>query len=191
MLELKSVAKRFGEFAIKDISFEISGGEYFVLLGPSGVGKTVLIEMIAGLIAVDSGKVIFNGCDVTADPPESRRFDVVYQDFALFDHMTVAKNIAYGLRARGAGSQKANRRAGELAEMLGISGLLGRKPGKLSGGEKQRVALGRAVAAEPSMLLLDEPLSSLDTNTRLGLRKELKRISRDLKVPVLQTAHDP
>ena len=110
MLELKSVAKRFGEFAIKDISFEISGGEYFVLLGPSGVGKTVLIEMIAGLIAVDSGKVIFNGCDVTADPPESRRFAVVYQDFALFDHMTVAKNIAYGLRARGAGSQKANRR---------------------------------------------------------------------------------
>lgn len=191
MLEVKGLAKSFGEFSSSDISFEIAGGEYFVLLGPSGVGKTVLIEMIAGLIRPDAGQVFWNGQDITNVGTELRRFSVVYQDFALFNHMSVAKNISYGLRIKGADQKKIAERTTELAETLAISKLLDRKPAKLSSGEKQRVALARALAAEPAMLLLDEPLSALDTNTRFRLRKELKQISRKMNIPILQTTHDP
>ena len=191
MLKLDGICKRFGGFSMSDISLEISTGEYFVLLGPSGVGKTLLIEMIAGLARCDSGHVLWQSADITNSPPQSRGFSVVYQDYALFGHMTVERNIAYGLRARRLGPKEIKKRVAALAEMLDISGLLGRRPGNLSGGEKQRVALARALAVKPAMLLLDEPLAALDSNMRGRLRQMLRRINRDTGVTVLHVTHDP
>ena len=191
MLRLDGISKRFGVFSMSDVSLEISAGEYFVLLGPSGVGKTLLIELIAGLVRCDGGQVLWKGKDITHSAPEDRGFSVVYQDYALFDHMTVERNIGYGLRGRRVGRKEIKRRVGELAEMLEITGLLGRRPGSLSGGEKQRVAIGRALATEPGMLLLDEPLAALDTNMRGHLRVMLREINRATGVTVLHVTHNP
>jgi molybdate/tungstate transport system ATP-binding protein len=191
MLELRSINKKFGSFAISNISMDIKEGEYMVLVGPSGVGKSILLEIIAGLIEPDSGQVFFNNKDISFNPPESRGFAVVYQDYVLFPHLTVQQNIAYGLKAAGTDSQAIKERLRSLAQMLHIEPLLCRKPATLSGGEQQRVALARALAIEPQLLLLDEPLSALDVNTRLRLRKELKRINKELKITVLHVTHDP
>ena len=190
MLELRAISKRLGTLDMRDVSLSLDSGEYFVLLGPSGVGKTVLIEIIAGLIAPDAGQVFWNGCEITASAPESRGFAVVYQDCALFPHLTVAGNMSYGLRAAGAPSDRIARRQEELADMLGIAPLMKRMPGTLSGGECQRVALARALAVEPKLLLLDEPLSALDTAVRLRLRQELRDINKRLQMPVLHVTHD-
>ncbi|MHC4075595.1 MAG: ABC transporter ATP-binding protein, partial [Planctomycetota bacterium] len=191
MLELRSISKSLGSFAMSDVSLRINAGEYFVLLGPSGVGKSVLIEVIAGLIKPDGGRIFWNDNDITLEPPEARGFAVVYQDYALFPHLTVRQNIAYGLRAAGGSPGKTEAHLQMLTEMLHIHKLLTRRPATLSGGEQQRVALARALAVEPKLLLLDEPLSALDTNTRLRLRKELKRINRQLNISVLHVTHDP
>ena len=191
MLELRSINKKLGSFAISNISMDIKEGEYMVLVGPSGVGKSILLEIIAGLIEPDSGQIFFNKKDISFNPPESRGFAVVYQDYVLFPHLTVQQNIAYGLKAAGADSQAIKDRLKSLTQMLHIDQLLCRKPATLSGGEQQRVALARALAIEPQLLLLDEPLSALDVNTRLRLRKELKRINRELKISVLHVTHDP
>ncbi len=191
MLELKSITKKLGSYEMLDTSMCINEGEYMVLVGPSGVGKSLLLEIITGLIKPDSGRIFSDNKDITFTSPESRGFAVVYQDYVLFPHLTARQNIAYGLKAAGADSQKINNRLGSLAEMLHIEKLLGRKPATLSGGEQQRVALARALAIEPKLLLLDEPLSALDANARLRLRKELKRINRELNIPVLHVTHDP
>jgi len=191
MLELQSIGKRVGSMAMRDVSFEIHEGEYLVLLGPSGVGKTILIEIIAGLIQPDCGKILWDGKDITFTPPQARRFSVVYQQYALFPHLTVSGNIVYGLKAAGAAPSVIQERLQSLTEMLGIESLLNRYPSKLSGGEQQRVALARALAPQPRLLLLDEPLSALDTNTRQRLRKELKRISKAPGISVLHVTHDP
>ncbi len=191
MLELQSIDKRLGAMQLSDISLMVDRGQCLVLLGPSGVGKTVLLEIVAGLTKPDAGKILWDGTDVTSHPPEVRRFAVVYQDYALFPHMTVARNITYGLRAAGVKASEARERLADMAQMLGIQPILSRRPGSLSGGEQQRVALARALAARPRLLLLDEPLASLDTNTRLRLRRELKRINRELSIPILHVTHDP
>ncbi len=191
MLQLESIGKRFGSFELKDVSLTIEDGEYFVLLGPSGVGKTVLMEIIAGLIRPDEGRILWDGADITSRPPEARGFSVVYQDYALFPHLTVRQNIAYGLDAASARADKIRGQVAGLAEILRIKELLDRYPKSLSGGEQQRVALARALAVDPQLLLLDEPLSALDVNTRLRLRKELKRINTELNVSVLHITHDP
>jgi len=191
VLKLDGICKSFGGFEMSDVSLEISAGEYFVLLGPSGVGKTLLIEMIAGLVRCDGGQVLWQSADITNSPPQSRGVSVVYQDYALFGHMTVERNIAYGLRARRVGPKEIKKRVDALAEMLEIVELLRRRPGNLSGGEKQRVALARALAVEPAMLLLDEPLAALDSNMRRRLRQILRRINRDTGVTVLHVTHDP
>ena len=191
MLELRSIGKRLGPMEMSGVSLAVNPSEYFVLLGPSGVGKTVLIEIIAGLTRPDTGKIFWEGKDITGAPPEARGFAVVYQDYALFPHLTAAKNIAYGLGAAGVDSDTVTERLRLLAGMLHIGHIMDRRPETLSGGEKQRVALARALAPRPRLLLLDEPLSALDTNTRVYLRKELKRINRELATPVFHVTHDP
>ena len=191
MLELRSIGKRLGSFTMGGVSLDIDDGEYIVLLGPSGVGKTVLLEIIAGLIRPDDGQILWNDTDITLVAPEKRSFGLVYQDYALFGHLSVKQNIAYGMSNGHGGSLGKKKRMDSLAEMLGIADLLGSYPDKLSGGEQQRVALARALATEPKLLLLDEPLSALDTNTRIKLRKELKRINREFNVGVLHVTHDP
>ena len=165
MLELHSISKNLGSFAMADISIKINNGEYFVLLGPSGVGKSVLVDIVAGLIKPDDGRIFWDNKDITLEPPEARGFAVAYQDYALFPHLTIRQNITYGLRATGCSSGKIASRLQMLTEMLNIHELLSRRPTNLSGGEQQRVALARALAIEPKLLLLDEPLSALDTNT--------------------------
>jgi molybdate/tungstate transport system ATP-binding protein len=191
MLELRSISKSLGTFAMSDVSLQIKAGEYFTVLGPSGAGKSVLVEIIAGLIKPDKGRIFWGDKDITSAPPEVRDFAVVYQDYTLFPHLTVRQNIAYGPKAAGEGSQEIADRIQSLAEMLHIGQLLSRRPDTLSGGEQQRVALARALAVEPKLLLLDEPLSALDTNSRSRLRKELKQINRQLGISVLHVTHDP
>ena len=191
MLELKSIAKRLGAMDMTDVSMTLRRGEYFALLGPTGVGKTVLIEIIAGLIRPDSGKVLWDGADITSISPDRRGFAVVYQDYALFPHMSVARNIAYGARSCGCDSGEISARIARLGDMMGITDLLARRPETLSGGEQQRTAIARALAAEPKLLLLDEPLSALDTTTRLRLRRELKRINVELGTTIFHVTHEP
>jgi molybdate/tungstate transport system ATP-binding protein len=191
MLKLKGINKTLGAMSMTDINLEIEAGQYLVLLGPSGVGKTVLLEIIAGLIRPDSGKVIWKENDITSAPPEERRFSIVYQDHALFPHLTVAGNITYGLKHCRIKPAEQKKRLHNLSEMLGIESLLHRYPAKLSGGEKQRVALGRALAVEPGLLLLDEPLSALDVNAKVRLRNELTQIAKEIGSTVLHVTHDP
>jgi len=188
MLELQAVSKRIGSFALESFDLKVSDGEYFVLLGPSGVGKTVLLEVIAGLLPPDSGRILWRGKDITDCQPEARRFAVVYQDYALFPHMTVAGNIAYGLQVRKTGDVKT--RVGALAEMFHIEPLLHRKTTTLSGGEQQRVALARALATEPELLLLDEPLAALDGRTRRHFRRELRALQRQSGTLFVHVTHD-
>jgi len=191
MLELCGISKRLGSFHMSDISLKLKESEYFLLLGPSGVGKTVLIEIIAGLLRPTTGRILWCDQDLTFEQPEARRFAVVYQDYALFPHLTVAQNIAYGLRANGTSREALKERPAALAEMLEITHLMDRLPPTLSGGEQQRVALARALAIKPRLLLLDEPLSSLDTTNRARLQKELKRINRELGTTIFHVTHDP
>lgn len=185
MLRLQSVGKKLGSFSMSELNLDVESGEYMVLLGPSGVGKTILIELIAGLIRPDSGMVFWQGRDITSYPPELRGFSVVYQDYSLFPHMTVYANLAYGLRA---GNTKESVRS--VAMRIGIEHLLDRHPQRLSGGEQQRVALARALITKPQLLLLDEPLSSLDANTRRQLRRELKQTQRETGTTFLHVTHD-
>lgn len=176
MLELRSLGVSVGDFALRDLNLEINNGEYFVLLGPTGAGKTLLLEILTGLLRPQRGEVRWQGQDLLSMPPEARPVAVVFQDLALFAHLTVGENIAFGPRVRGVGPREREAQARALATLLGIEHLLGRSVMGLSGGEKQRVALARALAVKPAILLLDEPLSALDGVTRDRLREELRRI---------------
>lgn len=190
MLELQSLSKHLGEFTISDLSLTVEEGEYFVVLGPSGAGKTVLIEMIAGLIRPDRGRILWRGADITHTPPEKRKFTVMYQDYALFTHMNVARNIGYGLAAAGIPGPERKTRVAEVADQLGISNFLGRRIESLSGGEQQRVALARALITRPEAVLLDEPLSALDGQSRLQVRKQLKQSQRQSGAAWIHVTHD-
>ncbi len=188
---LKNVYKRFGRTEVlKNINLEIERGSLFAILGPSGCGKTTLLRIIAGFIQPDKGKIYINGVDVTDKPPHERRAVMVFQNWALWPHMTVYENIAFGLRLRKVPKEEIDRKVRWALELLGLEGLENRYPSQLSGGQQQRVALARALVVDPEVLLLDEPLSNLDAKLRIKLRAELKRIQRELKITMVYVTHD-
>ena len=190
---LRQVNKRFGEIeAVRDLSFDIASGEFVVLLGPTGAGKTTTLRLVAGLERPDGGRVSIDGRDVTRDPPANRDVAFVFQQYSLYPHLTVFDNLAFPLRAPGRrlSETEIKKRVQEIAELLRIEGKLGNRATRLSGGEMQRVAIGRALVRRPAIYLMDEPLSSLDAKLRADLRLELKRIHADLGATVLYVTHD-
>ncbi|MFA7694928.1 MAG: ATP-binding cassette domain-containing protein [Methanoregula sp.] len=189
VLHVESVTKRLGEFYLHDLSFDVQTGEYFMILGPTGAGKTIVLEMIAGIHTPDTGIISWDGEDITHAQPRTRNIAVVYQDYMLFAHLTVAENIGFGLRQRKMDRQVIRAATEETAGLLGISHLLDRYPGTLSGGEQQRVALARALILKPRVLLLDEPMNALDTAMRERMRKELARIHRATGTTIIQITH--
>jgi putative spermidine/putrescine transport system ATP-binding protein len=190
-VSLVSITKRFGDFAAVDsVSLDIADGEFFSLLGPSGSGKTTTLRMIAGFEVPDSGSVLLHGDDVTSLPPYDRDVNTVFQDYALFPHMTVAENVGYGLMVRKIPESDRDKRVGEALEMVHLGELADRKPSQLSGGQRQRVALARALINRPSVLLLDEPLGALDLKLRQAMQIELKTLQREVGITFIYVTHD-
>lgn len=190
MISLKGVSRSWDEFGLRNISLDIAEGEYHVILGPTGAGKTLLLELIAGFYYPESGQIFRKGVDITYLEPQKRSMGFVYQDYALFPTMSVAQNIAYGPILRGTPRDVVDERVHEMAELFGIQHLLERKPGKLSGGEKQRTALARALAVEPDILLLDEPLGALDSNLQVEIRSEIKRLHMERGITTIHVTHN-
>ena len=185
------LAKHYGDVAAVDgVSLEIAHGEFFTLLGPSGSGKTTTLRLIAGFALPDQGRVELAGQDVTRLPPYARDVNTVFQDYALFPHMTVAENVEYGLRIRKVARDERRRRVDEALEMVRLIRLGDRKPGQLSGGQRQRVALARAIINRPAVLLLDEPLGALDLKLRHEMQFELKRIQGEVAITFVYVTHD-
>jgi len=190
-LEIANLTKKFGSFtALKDISLNIYESEFVCFLGPSGCGKTTLLRAIAGLDIQTSGMVRQAGVDVSALPPSERDFGIVFQSYALFPNLTVSKNVAYGLENRKASKDQIDRRVTELLELVGLPEQGNKYPAQLSGGQQQRIALARAIATSPGLLLLDEPLSALDAKVRVHLRHEVKELQRRLGVTTVMVTHD-
>jgi sn-glycerol 3-phosphate transport system ATP-binding protein len=191
-IELNHLAKRFpgAVVAVNDCTLRVEDGEYLVILGPSGCGKTTLLRLIAGLDRPDAGDIRIDQRDVATAKPHERGIGMIFQDFTLYPHMTIRRNLAFPLRTRNTDSGEIEQRIASISNLLCISTLLDRKPGELSGGERQRAALGRALIIQPRALLLDEPLSHLDTHLREGLRRELKQIHATLKPTVIHVTHD-
>jgi putative spermidine/putrescine transport system ATP-binding protein len=190
-IEFRAVTRSFGELrAVDAVSMAVGRGEFFAMLGPSGSGKTTCLRLVAGFEAPDAGQVLLDGQDVSTVPPWERSVNTVFQDYALFPHMTVAQNVAYGLRVRKVDAATCARRAGELLELVKLAGLGARRPAQLSGGQRQRVALARALANEPQVLLLDEPLGALDLKLREEMQVELKRLQRSLGITFVYVTHD-
>ena len=188
---LENLTKRYGsQTVVKHVSLEIGEGELFVLLGASGSGKSTILRMIAGLTTCDEGKILINGRDVTQLAPQPRGTGLVFQNYSIFRHMTLAQNIEFGLRIRKVASAERTRRRDELLELVGLTGYGDRYVHQISGGQQQRVALARALAYEPAVLLLDEPLGALDMMIRAQLRRSLKEIQRRLRVTTLLVTHD-
>ena len=187
----EGVGKRFGEFvALDDVSVEVPSGSLTALLGPSGSGKSTLLRVIAGLERPDSGRVVIDGTDVTARPPQQRGVGFVFQHYAAFKHMTVAKNVAFGLEIRRRPKAEIQARVAELLDLVQLSGFSHRYPAQLSGGQRQRMALARALAVEPSVLLLDEPFGALDARVRKDLRTWLRRLHDEVHVTTIFVTHD-
>lgn len=190
MIVLKDVACKLGVFQLQPVNLELREGDYWILLGPTGSGKSVLLSIIAGLIRPDGGHVFKDGRDITAVAPEQRRFSMMVQDFALFPHLSVFENIAFPLRVRHRSRDEVTREVKTMASQMGVAHLLSRGLKGLSGGEKQRVALARALIVTPDLLLLDEPLSALDQIIKRELIEELKTLHRKYGIPVLHVTHD-
>jgi len=189
MLEVRRVSKSLGSFSLRDVSFSVEKGDYFILLGESGAGKSVVLETIAGLMVPDSGTIHYNGRDITREKIQNRRIGLVFQDHAAFPHLTVAENLSYALYGALISKSEKDERVKAIAGELGIGELLARKPGSLSGGELQRMVLGRTLIQKPGILLLDEPLSSLDTRLRSDLRTLLRSLHRNGQT-ILHVTHD-
>jgi sn-glycerol 3-phosphate transport system ATP-binding protein len=176
--------------AVDDVSFEAAAGRMLVLLGPSGCGKSTTLRLIAGLEAATAGRVAIGGVDVTHRPPAARRVSMVFQSYALFPHLSVAENIVFGLRVRRVSAIGRRKRLARVADLLGLTALLERKPSQLSGGQQQRVALGRALIAEAPVCLMDEPLSNLDAQLRLEMRREIRGLQQSLGITMVYVTHD-
>jgi ABC-type Fe3+/spermidine/putrescine transport system ATPase subunit len=189
VISIESLCCTFGDFALRDISLQIEKGSYWVILGPSGCGKSVLLQTIAGFFSPIKGRIRVGGSDITQLPPERRKMGLVFQQSALFPHKSVRENIAYGLRARKIPAEAVARKVDALIERLGLGSILSRPVATLSGGEAQRIAVARALAIEPDLLLLDEPMSALDHNTRLELQVELARLHKELGLTTLHVTH--
>lgn len=190
-IRLENVRKAFGKVvANRDISLTIHDREFMVLLGPSGCGKTTLLRGIAGLERIDAGRILIGGQDVTDLPPRKRRIAMVFQSYAVFPHLTVYENVAFGLRMQRVPVPEEKKRVQSAAELLHIADLLDRYPAQISGGQRQRVAVARAIAVQAQVLLMDEPLSNLDALLRLEMRAELKRLLKELEATVVYVTHD-
>jgi putative spermidine/putrescine transport system ATP-binding protein len=190
-IRLRALVKRYGDLAAVDgIDLDVRRGEFFTLLGPSGSGKTTTLRLIAGFERPDAGSVELAGEDVSDRPPFARDVNTVFQDYALFPHMSVAENVGYGLRIRRLPKAERERRTGEALDMVRLPGLGGRRPGQLSGGQRQRVALARAIVNRPQVLLLDEPLGALDLKLRQEMQVELKSIQQDVGITFVYVTHD-
>lgn len=190
MIEVRSLSYAAGRFSLKDIDFDVKDSETLVVLGPTGAGKTVLLELIAGFRSPSQGSILIDGRDITGLPPEKRKVGFVYQDYLLFPHMSVFENIAYGLSAAGVKKGQIESKVTEIAARLGISHLLARRTKRLSGGEAQRVALARALVISPDVLLLDEPFAAVDPSTKEQLMRETGRMLDSWDIPVVHVTHD-
>ncbi len=190
MIGFDRVSIALGDFLLDEVSLSVRKGDYYFIMGPSGAGKTIILEAIAGLLVPDSGRILQDGRDVRGIPPEKRRIGLVYQDYSLFPHMTVEKNIAFGMRIRRLPAPEIGRQVKQLMKQFEITHIAQRAPLTLSGGEQQRVAIARALAIEPELLLLDEPLSALDPITRDRFVEELRSLHRDHGLTIVQVTHD-
>ncbi|MEU8589237.1 ABC transporter ATP-binding protein [Streptomyces sp. NPDC048664] len=190
-VRLDGVSKQFaGSYAVRGIDLDIDTGEFFSLLGPSGCGKTTSLRMIGGFSDPTEGAVLLAGTDVTDLPPDKRNVNTVFQSYALFDHLSVADNVAFGLRRKGVDKTEIKQRVGEMLELVQLGGHARRKPRTLSGGQRQRVALARALVNRPAVLLLDEPLAALDLKLRRQMQVELKQIQREVGITFVFVTHD-
>jgi len=190
MIRIKQLSFAIGSFQINHLDLQVAPGEYFVLLGPTGSGKSILMQCLCGLEKISSGRIYIKGSDVTNVEPRTRNIGYVPQDYALFPHLSVERNIAFGLQARGCRPGKISQSVADIAEMLGIRNLLKRSIYGLSGGEKQRTALARALVTEPEVLLLDEPVSALDEATRQEICGQLRRIQKQLGLSTIHVSHN-
>lgn len=190
-LIVKDLNKKFdGAEALSDVSFEAAGGEFLSILGPSGCGKTTLLRILIGLIRADSGTITLDGKDITNASPDKREMGIVFQNYALFENMTVRRNIEYAMKFRPELKDKARETADRLLEQVGLTEHENKFPSELSGGQMQRVAIARTLALSPKIILLDEPMSALDAATRLSLREELKRIQAEMHTTMIYITHD-
>ena len=190
-ISLAGVSKAFGfECAVLEMDLEIASGEFVVFVGPSGCGKSTLLRMIAGLEAVSGGRILFDNIDVTALPPDKRDVAMVFQSYALYPHMTAAQNLSFGLRMTGCPAADIARRVEHAVDMLRLEDYLHKKPSQLSGGQCQRVAIGRALVQQPKVFLFDEPLSNLDAELRVSMRVEIAALHRSLDNTMIYVTHD-
>ncbi|MCC6194328.1 MAG: ABC transporter ATP-binding protein [Burkholderiales bacterium] len=190
-VRIDSISKRFGDFpALSQTRLELAAGEFFTLLGPSGCGKTTLLRILAGFLRQDTGHIWFGDRLIDDVPPNRRNTGMVFQNYAIFPHLTVRENIAYGLKARGLPAAEIERRVARVLAMTHLQGLIARKPQELSGGQQQRVVLARTIVIEPEVLLMDEPLSNLDAELRVHLRREIRALQREIGVTTIYVTHD-
>ena len=190
-ISLKNIFKRFGKLeAVSGVTLDIDDGELFTLLGPSGCGKTTLLRLIAGFYKPDGGDVLFDGRSVSNIPPAERGIGMVFQNYALWPHMTIFDNVAYGLKLRKFSADEIGEKVARVMRMVNLTGLEKRYPGQLSGGQQQRVALVRALVLDPDVLLLDEPLSNLDAKIRVQVRAEIRKLQKELNVTTIYVTHD-
>lgn len=190
-IQLKDIVKRFGKLeAVSHISLEIHDGELFTLLGPSGCGKTTILRLIGGFHKPDVGEIYFDGKPVTSIPPYERNIGMVFQNYALWPHMTIFNNITYGLKLKKISKQDIADKVSHVLKLVNLTGLENRYPGQLSGGQQQRVALARALVLNPDVLLLDEPLSNLDAKIRIQVRAEIRKLQKDLGITTIYVTHD-